>query len=204
MALAASVVLSSRAMSVLVSPAAASDLDLASSIMGSGARGNPAAEAELCRRFGRRVRLYGLRRLRDRSAVDDLVQRVLLIVLAKLRGGEVHSPEHIASFVLGTARVVVRELSRSREQVSELDAELPCPLAETAPDPLELQRLGECLKGLAERDRSVVALSFFQDQSAAEVGEALGMQQGNVRITRHRAIARLRACMGLGSEEAPA
>jgi RNA polymerase sigma-70 factor (ECF subfamily) len=126
----------------------------------------------------------------------------MLIVLAKLRGGEVHSPDRIDSFVLGTARVVTREQSRMREQPSELDEELPCPLAETRPDLLELQRLGECLKGLAERERAVVVLTFFQDQNAADVGEALGMQAGNVRLARHRAIARLRSCMDVGNEEA--
>ena len=61
--------------------AAVSDADLASAIIRAGAdRGSPAAEAELYRRFGRRVRLYGRRRLRDASAVDNIVQRVMLVV----------------------------------------------------------------------------------------------------------------------------
>lgn len=96
------------------------------------------------------------------------------------------------------------ELARPREQPAELDADLPCPLSETRPDPLELLRLGECLKALAERDRTVVSLTFFHDQSADEVGEALGMESGNVRVTRHRALARLRGCTGIGAEEATA
>jgi RNA polymerase sigma-70 factor (ECF subfamily) len=186
---------------------AVSDADLASAIIRAGADGgSPAAEAELCRRFGRRVRLYGRRRLRDASAVDDLVQRVMLVVLAKLRAGEVQAPERIDSFVLGTARFVTLELARGqRDERSEaLDDSLPCPLDETRADPLAVQSLGECLKGLAERERAVVTLTFFHDQSADEIGDALGMQPGHVRISRHRAIARLRTCMGLGSEEVSA
>jgi RNA polymerase sigma-70 factor (ECF subfamily) len=81
---------------------------------------------------------------------------------------------------------------------------MPCPLSETRPDPLALDRLAECVKALAERDRTVVSLTFFHEQSAAEAGEALGMQPGHVRITRHRALVRLRSCMGLGIEEVPA
>jgi len=181
----------------------ASDAELAHAVIRAGVAGSRLEEAELCRRFGHRVRLYGRSRLRDASAVDDLVQRVMLLMLAKLRSGEVHSPDAVASFVLGTARMVTLELTRTRDRPVELDAELPCPLADTQPDPLALERLGECLKGLAERDRSVVALTFFHEQSAAEVGEALGMQSNNVRITRHRAIARLRRCMGLGAAEGP-
>jgi RNA polymerase sigma-70 factor, ECF subfamily len=181
----------------------ASDAELASAVIGAGAAGSPAEEAELCRRFGRRVRLYGRRRLRDDSAVDDLVQRVLILLVTKLRGGEVREPDRVDSFVLGTARMMTRELSRGRER-AELDEEMPCLLEETRPDPLALDKLSECLKALAERDRTVVSLTFFHEQSAAEVGDALGMQAGNVRITRHRALARLRSCMGLGSEEASA
>jgi RNA polymerase sigma-70 factor, ECF subfamily len=180
----------------------ASDAELASAVMNAGAPGRLAAEAELCRRFGRRVRLYGRSRLRDGAAVDDLVQRVMLTVLTKLRASQVHSPERIDSFILGTARLVTREMLRPKEQPIALDEELPCPLSETRPDLFELMRLGECLKALGERDRSVVALTFFQEQTADEVGRALGMEAGTVRVTRHRALSRLRGCMGVETEEA--
>jgi len=183
--------------------ASVSDGALAAAVIGAGLGGSRAEEAELCRRFGRRVRLYGQRRLRDGGDVDDLVQRVLLLLVTKLRAGEVREPERIDSFVLGTARMVTRELSRGLEG-AELDSDIACPLSETRPDPLALDRLAECVKALAERDRTVVSLTFFHEQSAAEAGEALGMQPGNVRITRHRALARLRSCMGLGDEEVPA
>jgi RNA polymerase sigma-70 factor (ECF subfamily) len=181
-----------------------SDAELAGAVIRAGAAGSPIEEAELCRRFGRRVRLYGRARLRDRSAVDDLVQRVMLVVLTKLRAGEIRSPDRIDSFILGTARLVTREISRPREQPVELDGDLPCPLSETRADLLELTRLAECLKGLTERDRTVVSLTFFHEQTADEVGAALGMESGNVRVTRHRALLRLRGCMGLGNEEATA
>jgi RNA polymerase sigma-70 factor, ECF subfamily len=177
-----------------------SDAELASAVTFGGAEGNSAAEAELCRRFGRRVRLYGRRRLQE-SAVDDLVQRVMLIVLAKLRAGQVDAPARIDSFVLGTARFVTRELSRAGGRDAPLDQTMPVPLAETRSDPLALQSLSACLESLAARERSVVALTFFHDQDAAEIGIALGMEPGHVRIARYRAIARLRTCMGLGTEE---
>src|SRR4051812_38579340 len=181
-----------------------SDAELASAVMRGGADGSPAAEGELFRRFGRRVRLFGRRRLRDDSAVDDLVQRVTLVVLAKLRAGEVEAPDRIDSFVLGTARFVTRELSRAGKRDAPMDEDLPCPLDETRADPLAAQSLSGCLEALAARDRAVVTLTFFHDQSAAEIGDALGMQAGHVRISRFRAIARLRACMGLGAEEVDA
>jgi DNA-directed RNA polymerase specialized sigma24 family protein len=41
-----------------------------------------------------------------------------------------------------------------------------------------------------------VAASFFADKQADQVGAELGLKGGNVRVIRHRALARLRECMG--------
>jgi RNA polymerase sigma-70 factor (ECF subfamily) len=67
-----------------------------------------------------------------------------------------------------------------------------------APEPLVLDpdRLAACLEALPERERSVVVMSFFADKPADEVGAELGLTGGNVRVIRHRALARLRDCMG--------
>ena len=47
-----------------------------------------AAETELYRRLAPRVRLYGLRHLREPHAAADLVQQVLLMTLERLRAGK--------------------------------------------------------------------------------------------------------------------
>jgi RNA polymerase sigma-70 factor (ECF subfamily) len=71
-----------------------------------------------------------------------------------------------------------------------------------APEPLALDpdRMAKCLDALSERERSVVVLSFFADKQADEVGAELAISGGNVRVIRHRALARLRACMGVGED----
>jgi RNA polymerase sigma-70 factor (ECF subfamily) len=171
-----------------------------------------AAEAELCRRLAPRVRLYGLRHLRDRHAAADLVQQVLLMTLERLRAGKVREPDRIASFVLGTCRMVVLEMRRGTRRREELLEKWVPAFAGTtaeragateaevfeAPEPLVLDpdRLAGCLQALSERERSVVALSFFDDKPADAVGAELGLAAGNVRVIRHRAIGKLRQCMG--------
>ena len=167
----------------------------------AGARGAPdsAAEAELYRRLAPRVRLYGLRHLRDRQAAADLVQQVLLMTIERLRAGEVREPDRIASFALGACRMTVLEMRRGerrRGQLLELHADKE--EAFEAPEPLALDpdRHGGCLEGLSERERSVVVMSFFADKPADEVGAELGITAGNVRVIRHRALGRLRDCMG--------
>src|SRR5262245_46108492 len=78
------------------------DNDLAQRI--AAPRGDAAAEAELCRRFAPRIRLYGLRHLRSAAGAADLVQDVLLMTLQKLRAGALRDSGKLASFILGTCR----------------------------------------------------------------------------------------------------
>ena len=188
------------------------DLDdgaLARRVAAAGERVDAQAEGELYRRLARRVRLYGLRHLRDAQAAADLVQQVLLTTLERLRAGEVREPEKIASFVLGMCRMTVLEIRRgSQRREALLEKWVPASAGMTfpasagmtyeAPEPLALDpdRLAGCLERLSERERSVVVLGFFSDKAADAVGAELGITGGNVRVIRHRALGRLRDCMG--------
>jgi len=179
--------------------AALEDGALARRIAEAGAAPDAAAEAALYRRLAPRVRLYGLRHLRDPHAAADLVQQVLLMTLERLRAGQVREPERIASFVLGASRMTVLELRRgTRRRAALLETWGDAAEAFEAPEPLALDpdRLAACLDALPERERSVVVLSFFADTGADELGAQLSLTPGNVRVIRHRALARLRRCMG--------
>ena len=175
------------------------DAALARRIAAAGAGIDSAAETELYRRLAPRVRLYGLRHLRDRHAAHDLMQQVLLMTLERLRAGKLREPERITSFVLGMCRMVVLEIRRGtwrRETLLETygntaeAVEVPEPLA------LDADKLAACLQALAERERAVVMLTFFADKAGDEVAKELELSSGNVRVIRHRALARLRECMG--------
>jgi RNA polymerase sigma-70 factor, ECF subfamily len=186
--------------------AAADDHTLAVHI--TGARDRPeaarAAEAELCRRFTPRIRAYGLRHLRDEQAAADLVQRVLLLALEKLRAGKVRHPEQIASFILGSARMICHELRRGGGRTEPLDPETVAAQASAPPpEPLAAAALARCFEALAERERSILLFSFYQERSAAEIARLLALEVSNVRVIRHRAIGRLRTCMGLDAEAHP-
>lgn len=66
-----------------------SDAELALRI-GSGS--DREAEAELFLRMAPRIRLYGLRHLRDADASEDLTQQVLITTLEALRAGRLREP----------------------------------------------------------------------------------------------------------------
>lgn len=179
----------------------ASDGDLARRVAAAGGAA-PEAEAELCRRLGPRVRLYGLRHLRDGADADDLVQEVLVLTLERLRAGRVRDPDRLASFVLGACRLVVRNLRRGRRRREGLLVRFPHAFPRcAAPDilPLDGARLRECLARLAERERSVLVSTFYAEQPSAEIAARLGTSPENVRTLRHRAFARLRGCVRGGA-----
>jgi len=180
----------------------ADDAALARAIAAAGAQPDRAAEDELCRRFAPRVRLYGLRHLRDPHAAADLVQQVLMTMLERLRAGAVREPDRIASFVLGMCRMVVLDLRRGALRREALLAAFGDSEAWTEPEEsraLEQPRLVRCLEALAERERSVLVLSFFAERPADETARELGLSAPNVRVIRHRALAKLRECITEGA-----
>lgn len=163
-----------------------------------------AAESELYRRFAPRVRLYGLRHLRNEESARDLAQQVMMLTIEKLRGGDVRDPDQIASFVLGTSRTMAIA-ARRKDMRHELlrDKFLVAPTIDASPDAgamLDLDRLEHCLAQLADRERSVLLLTFYAESPAASVATEVGVSEGNVRVIRHRALAKLRACVLAGRQ----
>ena len=138
-----------------------------------------AAETELYRRFAPRVRLFGLKHLPDRSAADDLAQQVMLVVITRLRAGEVREPDQIGSFVLGTSRMTVAGQRRGDRRRAAIVARFePFDEATEAPNDLALdsRRLAPCLAALRERERTIVLLTYYADRSATEIGTTRSTQ----------------------------
>jgi len=158
------------------------------------------AEAELFRRMAPRIRLYGLRHLRDVHASEDLTQNVLITIILALRQSRLREPEKLASFVLGTCRMTILDLRRGAQRKERLleqfgpDLLGPC---ESFRPRLDQERLVSCLENLKERERTVVVMTFYNDETSADVASFLGLSEANVRVIRHRAIHQLRDCMGV-------
>jgi RNA polymerase sigma-70 factor (ECF subfamily) len=177
----------------------AHDAEIALRIRGGSDR---EAEAELYRRMAPRVRLYGLRHLRDRHAAEDLVQQVLMQTLLALREGRLQEAEKLASFVLGMCRMTVMDQRRNASRRAKLLEQFggDVPMAGHPPGPrLDDEKLARCVQGLKERERAVVVMSFYDEQTGADVANFLGVSEVNVRVIRHRAIQQLRGCLGAAS-----
>ena len=164
--------------------------------------GDSEAEAELFRRMAPRIRLYGLRHLRSEHASEDLTQQVLLITLEALRAGRLREPEKLASFVLGTCRMTVLNQRRSSQRkehlLEQFGADLLSPIQPLMPH-FDHEKLTRCVEKLNERERTVIVMTFYDEQTGADVGSFLGVSEANVRVIRHRAIHQLRDCMGVAA-----
>lgn len=155
-----------------------------------------AAEAAICREFGPRIRLYGLRHLRDEDRAADLVQVVLMATIEALRAGRVTEPEHLDRFVLGTCRNSAHRVRAgdARLEPRALD-DLDLGSIELDIHGLDVEALYRCIAALEERPRAVLQLTFQEEQSPDDIAAALATSLANVRVLRHRAVAQVRACL---------
>lgn len=176
------------------------NLDDAELVHRIGSGSDHEAESELFRRMAPRIRLYGLRHLREEQAAQDLVQQVMITALEALREGSLREPEKLASFVLGACRMTVLNMRRGdlRKQrlLEQFGVDMLTPAWAPVPQ-LDHEHLARCVQSLRERERSVVVMSFYAEQTGAEVAGFLGVSEANVRVIRHRAIHQLRDCMGV-------
>jgi RNA polymerase sigma-70 factor (ECF subfamily) len=122
----------------------------------------------------------------------------MLIVLEALRAGRVQDLERIDRFMLGSCRNVAHSMRRSRRRQQETSQRLASELGAGVVPPWELvetRRVEDCLGRLAPRESRALQLLFQEGATAAEAASQLSTSPGNVRVIRHRAIARLRECV---------
>lgn len=175
------------------------DAELARRIAAAGEHPAHEEEAELCRRYGRRLVAFARRRLGGDDLARDLAQDALLLTIEKLRRGEVREPERVGAFILGVARTLAgRQRSRESRFSPLEEAAVEIAAASVAPpDPLARERVRDCLQALPETQRAVVVMTFYAERSGSDIAASLGLSAENVRVIRHRGVGRLRDCMGL-------
>ncbi len=136
----------------------------------------------------------------NRAVAEDLTSQVFLKAVRWL--AEDRSADSIRSWLYTTARTAIADYWREqsgRMQVPLADFEQL--LFHGSDGPAESRRTREwarrVLAALPDREGEVLRLRFLKGYSAAEVGVALGLTAGNVRVIQARALRRA-AAMGLG------
>lgn len=161
--------------------------------------GDPAAERLLCERLAPRLRLVALRAVRNEETAADLVQETLVTVLRALRAGKIDEPAAVRAFAAGTCRNLATQSARVAKRRERLLEAMPYDaVAERQSEltSIDLQRMTGCLGTLSERERGVLQMTFFDERSPKEIASAFDLSEANVRVVRHRALVKLRECVG--------
>lgn len=132
-----------------------------------------------------------LRMTNDYHASEDLTQDTFIKVFMNIK--KVKSESHFRPWICTIARNVVRDYYRraktratiSFDQVKEFQGQWD----ETTRRRVVIQ---DALAKLAERDRMLLTLTYYEGFSAREVAKVMKMAESNVKVCIHRARKRLR------------
>ena len=140
--------------------------------------------------------LHGL--VGDLERVEDLLQEV---ALASLRGFAGYDPQRpFTAWTLGIAHHLAVDRLQRRERLVSTDpavlADLAAVSGEVAEElAAEREALRACLAQLPGRAWEILRLHYDQGLAADDVGGALGLARGHVRVLLHRARQALRTCV---------
>lgn len=131
----------------------------------------------------------------DHHRAEDLVQTALSKCYGRYRGDDEAFEAYVRTAIYRTYCTWWRRKWRGEHPT----AELPEGAATPSSTDLSLD-LARALAVLPSRQRAVLVLRYFEDQSVTDVAAQLGMAEGTVKAYTHRALAALRTS-GLLEEE---
>lgn len=132
----------------------------------------------------------------NRETAEDLTSQVFLKATRWL--AEDRSADSIRSWLYTTARSTIVDYWREQSRLPSVPLDDYADLLFCGTDgPEEVRRTREravrILNALPDREREVLRLRFLQGYTAAEIGRALGLAPGNVRVLQLRALRRAAA-----------
>lgn len=137
--------------------------------------------------------------LLDQSAVDDVVQEVAIVAWRRFADYDRERP--FIAWAIGIARLTARSWRRDRAIRLRVTAEAAeqalAEAAERTSQPVSDAEaaLHDCLKQVNGRNWRILRMHYHDGLPAAEIGAALGLDGGHVRVLLNRVRALLRDCI---------
>lgn len=163
-----------------------------------------AAFEPLYRRYADRVYRYCIRRLNDSERAADATSAIFIKAMQSI---DHCNPDSFRSWLFSIAHNATIDVYRSRTTHSGLDEALE--VASDEPSPEAAAILGETrlevvalLQQLTPDQRQVVELRLA-GLDGYEIAQALGRSRASVDTAQFRAVARLRAVLGVNPAEHP-
>jgi RNA polymerase sigma-70 factor (sigma-E family) len=129
----------------------------------------------------------------------DLVQGVLERIGARWSTVLRKTGDPVAYARRAMANAHVSRWRRTRRE--NLVADLPDTAVVWQPDRFADEPLWQALRALPPRQRAVMVLRYYEDLSEAEIADALGVTKGTVKSQANKAMASLRAKLGVSTGE---
>ena len=143
--------------------------------------------------FSSRIYYIALRKLRSKTAAEDVRNETLLRVIQALRAGTLRTPDALPAFVLGIARNVVLEELRKQNRTDELgDRDFAGEIPEEPADPAVKRAIESTMDRLKPREKDILRLTYFDELSKEEISERLGILPDRVRLVKSRALKSFR------------
>ncbi len=157
-------------------------------------------EASLLESFRPRLLYFALRRLRDRTLAEEVVQDTLTIVLESLRDNRIEDPAKLPGYIFGVAKNLISKALRERARDANPD---PDGLSAGAGPWLEdgeaallleeqRQQVREALTQVSPEDRDILEKTFESESSLEEIAATMGIPYAALRKRKSRALQRLK------------
>jgi len=158
--------------------------------------GGAAAEAALYEKYSARVYYLALSELRSHADAEDVRTETFLRVMQAIREDRLRSPQALASFILGTAHNVIRELARQQRRLAQLDDRGPEEAGEAQAsvflDAGAERAIEQVLRRLKPREQQFLRLYYYDELPKEEIARQLGIKEERLRLIKSRALKRFR------------
>jgi RNA polymerase sigma factor (sigma-70 family) len=157
--------------------------------------GSESAFAELVRRHIHFVYSVAFRYVGNAADAQDVTQAVFIILTKK--AGSLRQRSTLTGWLYETTRFTAATFlrSRARQQIREQKAYMESTMNDSDPDGVWRQIapfLEEAMNSLQEKERTLLALRFFENKTAAETAALLGIREGAAHKRAARALEKVR------------
>lgn len=170
--------------------------------------GDSVAESELAKHFSRGLKLMLLKRTGDPDLASDCCHDTLLLVIQKLRSGEIEKPESLEAFIRQIAvNISIQHFRKEKRYVFQTDEIIERQAAPTDRqiDALDQARSRRAIHELLEqlavpRDREILKRLYLREEDKREICGALEISSAHFDRVLYRAKQRMRELIGRQAE----